>query len=246
MTRLIVLSIASSVLFAAGPALAQPAEPPESDDPGGGDETTAAPNDEAAEPGADAAEPAGETGAAATTEEPAAAVPDVDALRRRYFELRDKLFRSRARAASVATALYSTRIQVKLDYRSARHFTVTRAIVRLDGANVFDDTEGKITSDSAVRFEGYVAPGRHQVTVRIEAAGKDDERITTATETTLAVIAPAGKDLVVEARAADGGDMAYRWQRKESGSYRLRLDVDVKSVKREGNRKRGAIKRASR
>jgi hypothetical protein len=114
--------------------------------------------------------------------------------------------------------------------------------VRLDGANVFDNTEGVIGQDSAVRFEGYLAPGRHQVTIRIEATGKDDDRFTTATETTMAVIAPAGRDLVINARAADGGDIAYSWQRKTKGTYRLRLDVDVKTIKREGARK-GAIKR---
>ena len=167
----------------------------------------------------------------------------VDALRKRYFALRDKLFRSRARAAAVASALYSTRIQVKLDYKSARFYTITRATIRLDGANVFDNTEGVITQDSAVRFEGYVAPGRHLVTIRIEATGKDDDRFVTATETTLAVIAVKGKDLMVNARAADGGDIAFQWQRKTKGTYRLRLDVDVKTAKPNKAKGSGAIKR---
>lgn len=234
MTRLVLLSVA--IAAAPGLALAQPDEPPDSGDGDGDTEGGDTEGGDAEGGDAEDTKPAA----------PAAEIPDVDALRRRYFELRDKLFRSRARAASVATALYSTRIQVKLDYGSARHYTVTRAIIRLDGANVYDNTEGAVASDSAVRFEGYIAPGRHQVTVRIEATGKDDDRITTATETTMSVIAPAGRDLIVESRAADGGDMAYRWQRKSRGSYRLRLDVDVKSVKRQGKSKRGAIKRASR
>jgi hypothetical protein len=230
MIRFALLSLA--VAASPGLAFAQPDDEP----PDTGDEDEVGDDDDdegaAAETGDATARPA------ATTPE----VPEVNALRRRYFELRDKLFRSRARAASVATALYSTRVQINLEYKSARHYTITRATVRLDGANVFDNTEGVIGQDSAVRFEGYLAPGRHQVTIRIEATGKDDDRFTTATETTMAVIAPAGRDLVINARAADGGDIAYSWQRKTKGTYRLRLDVDVKTIKREGARK-GAIKR---
>lgn len=246
--RLAVLSLA----LAAGPrlSLAQPTgdDDDDQDEPGDDDDD----DDDASDAGdANGTKPdgqkngTGDSGDTGDTAGPAngGAVPDVDALRRRYFELRDKLFRSRARAASVANALYSTRIQVRLDYKSARHYTITRATIRLDGANVFDNTEGVITQDSAVRFEGYVAPGRHQVTLRIEATGKDDERFTTSTETTISVIAPNGKDLIVDARAADGGDIAYQWQRKTKGTYRLKLDVDVKSEKRQSGKGAGAIKR---
>ena len=222
MSRLVLVS----VVLAAAPVFAQPAEPPP------GEPAGEEPSEQTEEP----EKPPAET-------RPAPEIPDVDALRRRYFELRDKLFRSRARAASVATALYSTRIQIKLDYRSARHYAVTRAIIRVDGATVFDDSEGAVAADTAPRFEGYIAPGRHQVTLRIEATGKDDSRITTATETTLSVIAPPGRDLIIDARAADRGDMAYRWQRDSRGNYRLRLDVDVKSVEHDRPVKKGLIKR---
>jgi hypothetical protein len=198
--------------------------------------------DDEDEPAADAGEDA-ETPTAAPA--PAPAELDVDALRRRYFELRDKLFRSRARAAAVASALYSTRIRIGLDYKSARHYTVTRAAIRLDGATVYDDSEGKIAADEALRFEGYVAPGRHRVTIRVEATGVDDSRFTSAAETTFTVFAVAGKDLVVRARAEDGGDIAYRWKKDTRGSYRLGLDVDVETAKPDA-RSSGRIKRASR
>jgi hypothetical protein len=155
---------------------------------------------------------------------------DVDALRQEYLKLRDELFASRARAAAVASALYSTKITLKLAYTTGRFYNIRRATVRLDGANVFDDTEGKIAADDAVRFEGYVAPGRHLVTVRIEAAGKDDDRFTSATETTSVVVATGGKDLAVTAKASDGGDIPYAWKRGEHGTYDLRVAIDVKSV----------------
>lgn len=80
-----------------------------------------------------------------------AEVKDIDALRKEYLRLRDELFRSRARAATVAGALYSTRLQVNLRYDSARFYSVTRATIRLDGANVYDDTSGAIAQDNALR-----------------------------------------------------------------------------------------------
>lgn len=157
---------------------------------------------------------------------------DVDALRQEYLKLRDELFESRARAATVASALYSTRIQVKLAFTTGRFYGVTRATVRLDGASVFDDTTGAIAGDDAVRFDGWIAPGRHVLTFRVETVGKDDERFTSATEATIVVQAVAGKDLAVIAKASDGGDIAYEWKKKEKGAYRLGIDVDVRTSAR--------------
>ncbi|HTM19367.1 MAG TPA: hypothetical protein VL172_02630, partial [Kofleriaceae bacterium] len=109
---------------------------------------------------------------------------------------------------------------------------ISRASIRLDGASVYEDTEGAIAEADATRFEGWIAPGRHQITIRIEASGKDDQRFTTAVEESFVIEAVAGKDLVVRAVASDGGDIAYAWQRKQHGSYKLHLDVDVEAVKR--------------
>jgi hypothetical protein len=169
------------------------------------------------------------------TDKPDAATVDVESLRKEYLALRDQLFRSRARAAALGSALYSTRIRLHLDYKSARFYTITRAVIRLDGASVFDDTQGAITKDKAPRFDGFIAPGRHLVTVRIEAAGKDDQRFTTALESSFVVQAPGGKDVIVRCTAEDDGDIAYQWQKSEEGSYKLRLDVGIDTQKREGS-----------
>ena len=161
--------------------------------------------------------------------------PDVDALRQEYLSLRDELFKSRARANTVASQLYSTRIQIKLTYTTARFYNPAKSTIRLDGASVYEDTSGAIGGDDGVRFDGYVAPGRHLVTFRVEATGKDDDTFTSTTETQIVVKAVAGKDLVVAAKAKDSGDIAYEWKRKEKGSYGLGIDVAVKTVARAGD-----------
>ena len=167
------------------------------------------------------------------TEPPPASDADVDTLRQEYLSLRDELFKSRARANTVASQLYSTRIQIKLTYTTARYYSPAKSTIRLDGASVYEDASGAIAGDDNIRFDGYVAPGRHLVTFKVEATGKDDDTFTSTTETQIVVKAVAGKDLVVFAKAKDGGDIAYEWKRKEKGSYGLGIDVAVKTTKRE-------------
>jgi hypothetical protein len=184
------------------------------------------------------ATPAAGTGSAAPppappppTEEPSPKdEADVDALRQEYLSLRDELFKSRARANAVASQLYSTRVTIKLTWTSGRYYAVNKASVRLDGATVYEDAGGAIASDDGVRFDGYVAPGRHLVTFHVDATGKDDDTFTSSTESQVVVKAVAGKDLIVAAKAHDSGDIAYQWKRTEHGTYGLGIDVAVKSV----------------
>jgi len=156
--------------------------------------------------------------------------PDVDSLRQEYLSLRDELFKSRARANAVASQLYSTRIQIKFAWTSARYYGVSKASIRLDGATVYEDASGAIGNDDGIRFDGYVAPGRHLVTFHVDATGKDDDTFTSSTESQIVVKATAGKDLMVAAKGKDSGDIAYEWKRKERGSYGLGIDVAVKTV----------------
>ena len=160
---------------------------------------------------------------------------EVDDLRQEYLRLRDKLFRSRARAAAVASALYSTRLRIDLEYGSGRYYSVTRATVRLDGANVYDDTSGAVAKDKAPRFQGFVAPGRHQINVRVEATGKDDERFASIVDNTFTVQAPAGRDVVVKVKVKDGGDIPFVWKKRQRGSYQLSLVASVITAKRVGS-----------
>jgi hypothetical protein len=116
----------------------------------------------------------------------------------------------------------------------ARYYGVSKASIRLDGATVFEDAAGAIASDDGVRFDGYVAPGRHLVTFHVEATGKDDDSFTSSTEAQITVKAVANKDLVVAAKGKDNGDIAYEWKKSEKGSYGLGIDVSVKSIAQAG------------
>jgi len=217
--NLAALSTILALLFAL-PARAQPA-PAKGDQPA--DDGDAAAKDGAAADGE--ATPEGEP------------VADLEALRKQYRELRDRLFRSRARVNAVASELYTTKIRIHLDYGSSRFYNVDRAAIRLDGSRVFEDVDGTIAKDRASRFEGYVAPGRHVVTIRVEASGNEDERFRSAIEDTFTVIAPEKSVLVIHARAKDGGNIPYKWSRKKRGSYKLHLDVKVEAKSKKKGKK---------
>jgi hypothetical protein len=225
-----------TILFAMPQAQAQKGDPPK-DEAGQGAETgETTEGTEGAEGDPDEATEGTEAAPEVSEAE------DLQSLRAEYFKLRDRLFQSRARSSAVSSALYSTRLSVDLNYESGRYYTITRATIRLDGANIYDDSDGSIAADKATRFEGFVAPGRHQVSIRIEATGKDDERFTSVIDNSFVVQAIKGKDLVVKAQAKDDGSIAHKWSKKESGTYRLHLNVSVKSAKR-GKKKSDHIKR---
>jgi hypothetical protein len=142
--------------------------------------------------------------------------------------------------------MFSTKVTIYLNHRSGRFYTVTRATVRLDGASVFDDTQGAIASDQATRFEGYVAPGRHKLAIRIEATAKDDERFSTEIESAFSFQAPAGKDVALIANVKDDGDIAFAWGKKQKGSYKLRVDLKVETAERGAKKKMRASTDATR
>jgi hypothetical protein len=228
------------ILIVPALALAAPKKSPKKPTPPA-DAGSAAPSDTAGSAAAaPAPAPTPDTGSAAPVEpaktEPVKPAdtqsktePDVDSLRQEYLSLRDELYKSRARANAVASALYSTRIQIKLSWASGRYYSVAKAQIRLDGATVFEDNGGTISGDDGVRFDGYVAPGRHLVTFHVEATGKDDDSFTSSTESQVVVKAVPQKDLVVAAKAHDSGDIAYEWKKSQHGNYGLGIDIAVRA-----------------
>lgn len=151
----------------------------------------------------------------------------IDDLRKEYEKIREAVFSTRARAAAVGDTIYTTRLDVKLRFDTPRAWSLRRATVRLDGANVFDDETGKIAADESPRFSGFIAPGRHVITIRLEAQAKDDAKFTYTSEETFTIDAPRDRSITLDAVAREDGDIAYSFPRKNRGSYKLRLDVDV-------------------
>jgi hypothetical protein len=155
------------------------------------------------------------------------AAGSIEELRKEYERVREGLFTSRARAAALGASVYSSKLRIHLKYDTPRFYKIKRATIRLDGANVFEDSAGAIGQNDSVRFEGFVAPGKHQVTVILEAEAKDDTSFISSSSSSFTIDVPTRKVVVIKARAEDGGDMGYAWPKKQKGSYKLLLDADV-------------------
>jgi len=155
--------------------------------------------------------------------------PKIDELQKEYEKIREGLFTARARAAAVSAAMYSSKLQIFLKFGTPRFFHVSHAAVHLDGAAVFEDTAGAIGNDDLVRFEGFIAPGKHLVTVRVDSESKDDTSFSSSTESSFTIDVPQHKIVVMRSQVEDGGDMGSTFTKKGKGSYRLHLDADVEA-----------------
>src|SRR5262249_38139872 len=154
----------------------------------------------------------------------AGAAPKIDDLQKEYEKIREGLFTARARAAAVGAAMYSSKLQVFLKYGTPRFFHISRAVIRLDGSAIFDDAVGAIGADDVMRYEGFIAPGKHVVTIRVDAETKDDSSFSSSSESTFVIDVPQKKQVTMRAMAEDGGDMGFAWNKKQHGAYRLHLD----------------------
>ncbi len=172
---------------------------------------------------------------------------DVDALRQEYLTLRDELFKSRARAHAVASQLYSTRSRSSSTYTQRRASTASRAGV--DPARRRQRLRRRRRARSpATTASGSTAssrPGRHLVTFRVEATGKDDERFTSATES--ADRGQGGRRQGPRRRGARPRTAATSptsGRSSEQGSYGLGIDVAVKTAGARRRRRGEASERA--
>lgn len=148
------------------PPPAAPAETPEESE---AEENAAeeAPEESAPAPEAEveaAPEPAEEV----TAPEPPASAPppDLSPLRSELATLMDELVQTRARVAVLGRQLFETKVRVRVENRADDAILSTFSL-SLDGAPVFVMSE-RLGDEGALVFEGFAAPGPHELTVEAE------------------------------------------------------------------------------
>jgi hypothetical protein len=150
----------------------------------------------------------------------AKAGPSVESLRAEYDELRDALFRSRARRETLENALFSTQLLPTIVWEGGRHHQVKRAEIRFDGVRLWESNEG-LTADKAVALAPKSAPpGPHVIGVRVEVRSRDDPKLGYVSDQSFALTLPEGKKTTVEITVDEGGD---------APSYNPDIEIDVES-----------------
>jgi hypothetical protein len=131
----------------------------------------------------------------------------VEQLRARYDELRDAVFRSRARRETLEKALFSTKFLATIAWDANRNFSLDKAELRLDGTRIWETGERPIGDDPVVLTERSLPPGPHVLGIRIEVHSRDNPRLGYTSEQSYTLVFPEGKKTEVEITVDEDGDL---------------------------------------
>jgi hypothetical protein len=152
---------------------------------------------------------------------------DLEALANEYHQLRDDLFRSRAKAEMVGKQLFKTRLVATFQYKAQRAWPLKKVTLKLDDAPVADQDAPNAVDDPVKIFEGFVAPGRHKLSLRVECGATGDANQAYTTESAFIVEAVDGKQSLVKLTVDENGDGPQSLAKKKQGVFDVRLRSDV-------------------
>jgi len=160
--------------------------------------------------------------------DPGPAPPDVSPIRADYVTLMDDLVQARVRVSALGAELFRRRISVDLQDRTGDNTTLTRLVVHLDGAPVFQ-SDGMVegADDGRQIFTGSLAPGPHVLTLEVEQRAREDDdyRYTLRESFRFQVVRERLSEvtLILE----DGSDIARSFPSGGEGRYEVRTRMRV-------------------
>ena len=133
-------------------------------------------SDEAPAAGSERTAAAPATGGRSVDDPPIEAAPDLTPLRAEYTSLVDDIVQLRSRVAVVGQQLFRTKVRVTVHNRAGDGQTLERVVMSLDGASIFRGDAAAVGGDDGRKvFEGFAAPGPHQVTVEVEQRSRAND-----------------------------------------------------------------------
>jgi len=192
----------------------------------------AAPAAESTPPPAPA--PAAPPPAPMTTPEPRESTKanvDLDALNREYNQLRDDLFRSRAKAHLLGDALFKTKIVATFQYKAQRAWPIKKVTLKIDDQPVFT-ADSPSTQDPLKLYDGFAAPGRHTLSVRVDCGATGEDRVAYGAEGTFVVDVAENKQSNVAFVVDETGDGPEKIAKKREGTFDVRVRADLETVER--------------
>ena len=156
--------------------------------------------------------------ASASAKEKAATATSPQELRARYDELRDAVFRSRARRETIEKALFSTKVKFELRWEANRHYRIEKAELRLDGTRLWDASLRPVTEEPITLAVRPVAPGSHVISVRIEVKSRDAAEAGYVSEQSFSVKLPEAKETMVRITVDEDGSLP---------SYNPQLQIEI-------------------
>jgi len=216
-----------------GPATPPPAPPPEPTTSEGAPPADAGPPTESATAPPPAATPAPPP-APMTTPEPAPskANVDLDVLNREYNQLRDDLFRSRAKSHLLGDALFKTKLVATFQYKAQRAWPIKKVTLKIDDQPVFT-VDAPATQDPLKLYDGFAAPGKHTLAVRVECGATGEDRVAYGAEGTFVIDVAENKQSNVAFVVDETGDGPQKIAKKREGTFDVRVRADLETVERQ-------------
>ncbi|MGZ3426535.1 MAG: hypothetical protein ACXVCV_07795 [Polyangia bacterium] len=168
-----------------------------------------------------------------TTPEPSSAKAnvDLDTLNNEYNQLRDELFRSRAKAHLLGDALFKTKIVATFLYKAQRAWPIKKVTLKIDDQPVFT-ADSPATQDPLKLYDGFAAPGRHTLAVRVECGATGEDRVAYGAEGTFVVDVAENKQSNVAFVVDETGDGPTKIAKKREGTFDVRVRADLETVER--------------
>ena len=180
----------------------------------------------------ESAPPPPSTPAPMTTPEPSGGkTVDLDGLNNEYNQLRDELFRARAKAHLLGDALFKTKIVATFQYKAQRAWPLKKVTLKIDDQPVFT-VDAPATADPLKLYDGFAAPGRHTLAVRVECGATGEERVAYGAEGNFVVDVAENKQTNVAFVVDESGDGPAKLARKREGTFDVRVRADIETVER--------------
>jgi hypothetical protein len=169
-----------------------------------------------------------------TTPEPSAggkAALDLEALNNEYNQLRDELFRSRAKAHLIGDALFKTKVVATFQYKAQRAWPIKKVTLKIDDQPVFT-ADSPSTQDPLKLYDGFAAPGKHTLALRVECGATGEERVAYGAEGVFVVDVAENKQTNVGFVVDESGDGPSKLAKKREGTFDVRVKAELETVER--------------
>jgi hypothetical protein len=151
---------------------------------------------------------------------------DLSPLRSDLATLMDELVQVRSRIAVLGRQLFETKVQLRVENRAGDEQIVSRLVLRLDGDPVHRSEEDP-GDDAAKLFEGFAAPGPHELTVEVEMRSRANEEYRYLSSDRFRFQVVRGKLTEVIVTLDDDSDIAEDFEDDGEGEYDVSTRVRV-------------------
>jgi len=144
--------------------------------------------------------------------------PDLSGIRSELAKVMDELMAARARTSILVKALFNTPISVRV-VRRADDQRLEHITLRLDGVPVHDSDGAALSRGEADLFEGFAAPGVHEVAIEVTEVAKAKAEYRYVRSERFRIEIKKGMRTRVELVLRDKSDMAEELPEDDEGEY---------------------------